>query len=650
MRHGVVAALVFGICFAVASGASAGVADDALCKDKKAKATGGHVASLLKAFGKNLKVPNTAKLSIDVSKAQSKITKKFTKAEFDGAGDPKGCQTTGDVAAIEAKCDLLTAETLVTISPVCGDGIKGGAEQCDGSDDSACPGLCLGNCLCAVCDDGDVNQPSEQCDEGPGGGPCCTASCLFRPATTNCDDGLLCNGTDACDGANICVHSGDPCPGTECNTCQEATDSCFDPNTTACASDGIFCTGPERCDGAGGCVSTGDPCLGTQCNTCQEILDTCFDSPATGCNDGSICTVTDTCNGSGTCTGTGTVCGNGTLEAGCGEQCDGASDAACPGLCTPSCTCECPDMIFLTGLPVGTCGRINDDAAGTGTDLTPYGSTSGATLACGTLYIGGGGSVQPPSPTPDGAESVFKVTDCSTSTAFALAAATSTDTGSNRNCTAPGCFFGPPLPIPNPASPGVSTCVFNSIAAAPAVGGTLDATSGTATTTLPLSTVVFVTGDLNGPGLPIQPCPKCVAGLCDLGPNAGGTCTTPTSLGTSQDCPPPGTALPAFLVDLSPLSTAQATKSSATGILCPPNPPVSGMGQFTAGCFGKVTCEYIEANGSAGGSLLLPGTPVATTLGSVFCIPASGSPLVNAVANLPGPGAVTLTGTTDLVP
>jgi hypothetical protein len=301
----------------------------------------------------------------------------------------------------------------------------------------------------------------------------------------------------------------------------------------------------------------------------------------------------------------------------------------------------CGKLSFTTVPPVGNCGRINDDPAGTGTDLTPYAGGI-PDLKCGSLYIGGGGSVQPPSPTPDGAATIYKISSCAT-TAMTLVAATSTDTGSNNTCSAPACNFGPPLPIPNPASPGVSTCVLNRVAAAPPSGGSLNGATGDTTIALPLTVSTYVTGDLNGAGLPIQPCPKCVAGLCDFGPNAGGTCTTPTSLGTSHDCPPPTTALPAFGVDLTPLVTGTATDvAGGAGFFCAP--------QAAAGAFGKPTARYIEENGTTAGSCITGGGSYATTLASVFCIPPSGAPLVDAVASLPGPGAIALTGTSALIP
>jgi hypothetical protein len=291
--------------------------------------------------------------------------------------------------------------------------------------------------------------------------------------------------------------------------------------------------------------------------------------------------------------------------------------------------------------PGGSCGRLNTDEAGTGTDLTPYGATSAA-LQCGTLYIGGGGSAQPPSPTPDGATSKFNVT-CGDPTALTLTPTTSSETGSTQSCTSPGCFFGPPLPIPNSASPAVSTCVINSIAASPPAGGSLDAVAGSSTTTLPLTVRVRVTGDLQAGTPGIQPCPTCTDGTCDSGANSGGACSTTTSLLTSHDCLPAEMPLAPFGVDLSPLATGNALRTA------PGNGDFCGAisGQRSVGALGQPTANYIETQGSAAGDLT-GGALLAATQSSVFCIPKSGSTLVDSVADLPGPGAVTLKGSTEL--
>jgi len=38
--------------------------------------------------------------------------------------------------------------TTTVVDPVCGNGVQEGAEACDGGDDGACPGQCLGDCTC----------------------------------------------------------------------------------------------------------------------------------------------------------------------------------------------------------------------------------------------------------------------------------------------------------------------------------------------------------------------------------------------------------------------------------------------------------------------------------------------------------------------
>ncbi len=77
----------------------------------------------------------------------------------------------------------------------------------------------------------------------------------WRSFGYDCDDSLFCNGDDTCNGSGECIHDGNPCPETECNTCQEDVDSCFDPAGTACGStETTTCTAPDTCNGAGVCL------------------------------------------------------------------------------------------------------------------------------------------------------------------------------------------------------------------------------------------------------------------------------------------------------------------------------------------------------------------------------------------------------------
>jgi hypothetical protein len=92
--------------------AQAGTDPADACEAAKATAAGKKAAALLKAAGANLKKPDPAKLAASISKAQSKLTKAFSKAESKG-----GCPTTGDVGAIEAKVDAFADDAVEELDP-----------------------------------------------------------------------------------------------------------------------------------------------------------------------------------------------------------------------------------------------------------------------------------------------------------------------------------------------------------------------------------------------------------------------------------------------------------------------------------------------------------------------------------------------------
>jgi photosystem II stability/assembly factor-like uncharacterized protein len=254
------------------------------------------------------------------------------------------------------------------------------------------------------CDDGD-DCTENQCVDG---------RCENPPVidgTLCTDNGTYCDGIEACQ-LGLCQSPGDPCPGTECNTCQESLGTCFDPAGTACTDDGDFCTGTEECDGAGTCASTGYPCgaqmcdpIGEACVDCLEDTDcpfchicdgsgTCVATPegqdtknecdplicrtgdcdgsgncgvepdTTVCNDGLYCTVNDECTG-GICDGTG-------------RNCSAASDDCNTGVCNDtSDQCEpqpanqglpCDDALYCT---VGeVCNASGDCTGGAARDCT----------------------------------------------------------------------------------------------------------------------------------------------------------------------------------------------------------------------------------------------------------------------------------------
>jgi hypothetical protein len=302
----------------------------------------------------------------------------------------------------------------------------------------------------------------------------------------------------------------------------------------------------------------------------------------------------------------------------------------------------CPEkFVFTTALAGGICGRINDDSAGAGTDLVPY-SAGAPALDCGTVYCGGGGSSFPAARVPDGATTIFDIVDCTDDTAMILGPADAASTGSHETCSAAGCIFGPPVPLPNAGSPGASACTRHWIGASRPVGGTINARTGEASIDAALAVVVQVTGDLE-PAPGIQPCPTCTGGTCNSGSNSGGACTTSNSFLTSHDCPMSTVTLAAFGADASPLTTGTAVATDPGGQFCGPTTL-----QRTRGCFGDSTCEYIEVRGSPGGSLF-DERPHATTLSSIYCIPKTSSVLINSVADLPGPGAISIAASGSLV-
>src|SRR5204862_514806 len=101
----------------------------------------------------------------------------------------------------------------------CGNGVRTGAEQCDGSDAAACNGsTCKADCTCnPFCGDGVKNQASEACD------PADHASCGVPDGSGQCDVDCTCSdfcgngirdGAETCDGADASA-----CPGQCAGDC-----------------------------------------------------------------------------------------------------------------------------------------------------------------------------------------------------------------------------------------------------------------------------------------------------------------------------------------------------------------------------------------------------------------------------------------------
>jgi len=261
--------------------------------------------------------------------------------------------------------------------------------------------------------------------------------------------------------------------------------------------------------------------------------------------------------------------------------------------------------------------------------------------------------------------------------------------------TLPGCLFGPPLPIPNSTADITSTCVINRVAQDAA--GLADCSTGDTQLSLPLISDIYLTGDLlNGtggnPDVPgIQPCPLCTgtpgSETCQGGPNNGFACTPGSgALGaaypTSHDCPPPEGKFLGILPIPFALSSGTQTKTAqhfadtppgANFAFCgfcgrttspsfegpPPHPclssaectnaPFTLCEQRDPGAFNVGNAQTISSTGSPAGDLTDHASH-SSRLVSIFCIPPAYDPIVDAAADLPGPGAVSLPGTAQILP
>ncbi len=146
-------------------------------------------------------------------------------------------------------------------------------------------------------------------------GQCDSGHCVSRVSGAACSGGsCVCCGEATCQSPPTCKAFAGTC-GATCDYTGNA------PNGSSC-NDGLFCNGADTCSAGACAVHAGDPCSGTQCNTCNESADNCFTPVGTGCNDGLACNVGETCNGAGACAG------------GAAPDCSGFSDFCNDGVCS----------------------------------------------------------------------------------------------------------------------------------------------------------------------------------------------------------------------------------------------------------------------------------------------------------------------------
>lgn len=244
--------------------------------------------------------------------------------------------------------------------------------QCDPSELPCHTNECLpgfGTCVeltspnGTTCTDGNACSSFDQCSAG---------ACLGTPVV--CNDDLFCNGLEVCDPAAGCVPGVAPLvdDGVGCtlDSCNEGSDVVnHAPDSLAC-DDGVFCNGPEACDPTFGCKSPemafGDDGVDCTVDSCDETTKTVSHQPDAGfCDSGNVCLVDACVLGIG-CQTTAIpgCCGNGLIEA--GEICDDANAINLDG-----CSDQCLDECMYTS--VGTVGSLQKISATQGDFLGSLG-------------------------------------------------------------------------------------------------------------------------------------------------------------------------------------------------------------------------------------------------------------------------------------
>ncbi len=164
------------------------------CAGNKIKSAGRDIAGRLNCYARTARRDQGPSDSCFVQTA-NRVAAGFAKAERTGE-----CTISDDLSTIAA-LDAEAADNAVRLlSPVCGDGLQGPGQQCEGSDDDACPTFCSDLCVCdfpPVCGDGVAELP-EECDDGATvDGDGCSADCQLEDASA------LCTGVPAASGTAI---------------------------------------------------------------------------------------------------------------------------------------------------------------------------------------------------------------------------------------------------------------------------------------------------------------------------------------------------------------------------------------------------------------------------------------------------------------
>ena len=252
------------------------------CAASKLRATAKKARTVLTAHARNATSPDPTRLASALADADARFTAAMAKA--DGRDD---CFTTGDAATVESIVDDGVVRVLAKLTPVCGDGIRAGSEECDGAETGACLGACLADCTCMpVCGDDEWDFGyGEQCDgaDSPNCQGLCQSDCTCP--TPVCGNGVLESG-EQCDGdaptPGYCElnFAGGACQGCQCCIGEDGYCESSGALLGSCCSGECLLSGPGNARCASSCRPTGAFCNGFPyppcCNGCNTNTFTCL--------------------------------------------------------------------------------------------------------------------------------------------------------------------------------------------------------------------------------------------------------------------------------------------------------------------------------------------------------------------------------------
>jgi hypothetical protein len=237
------AALVIGmpVCAVLlwASATLAAASPGESCAAAKQKAAGLKAHAKLSCYSTYTKSGGSSDLTACLQKADTKFEAAFQKAEAK-TGNPQGCATTGDAAAIESLVDdfvaavvaALPATPIPTSTPTAAPTatpLKSDGTTCTSSDE----------CLNSQCLPDDSNTSSKVC---------CHTGCTASPLSSCGTDGN-------------CAHDGSAC------TLYPASTQCRQPSCTDNPMSVSVSTAAAFCDGAGNCpMPVTEPCGNYVCH------------------------------------------------------------------------------------------------------------------------------------------------------------------------------------------------------------------------------------------------------------------------------------------------------------------------------------------------------------------------------------------------